>query len=87
MTKEFDNTNRGVLFNNIEDKREGKKDPDYRGRIDVDGTEYWLAGWINVAQKTGKRFLSLKVTPMEPRRTAGNGAQAGGPEYSDEIPF
>jgi uncharacterized protein (DUF736 family) len=56
---EYDNTNSGVLFAN-KYKEEGDSRPDFVGTIDVDGTEYRLAGWKNTS-KQGKRYISVKV--------------------------
>ena len=55
---EFDNTNRGSLFKN--DRKDDAKFPDYKGSINVDGTEYWLSAWIKVS-KDGAKFMSLSV--------------------------
>ena len=52
--------NSGVLFKN--DKKEGEKDPDYKGNINVGGTEYWLNAWIKTS-KAGAKFMSLSVKP------------------------
>lgn len=56
----YDNTDSGVLFQN--DKEGNEKRPDYKGTINVNGTDYELAGWKRVSQKSGKPFLSLKVS-------------------------
>jgi len=53
----------GVLFKN--DKKEKDNQPDYKGRITVDGEERWLAAWVKEA-KSGSKFMSLAVTPMDP---------------------
>lgn len=58
---EYDNTNRGVLF--IKNKK-NEKQPDYEGKIDIEGKEWALAGWKKQSAK-GTNFLSLKVS--EPR--------------------
>lgn len=42
---EFDNTNRGVLFNNKEKKTQDSH-PDYSGSINFNGVDCWLSGWI-----------------------------------------
>jgi uncharacterized protein (DUF736 family) len=63
MTREFDNTNRGVLFKN--DRKEQDNHPDYKGSINVDGVEFWLSAWIKQGDK-GK-FMSLSIKPKEQR--------------------
>jgi hypothetical protein len=40
---DYDNTNRGALFRNNDKTEENEKWPDYRGNINVNGTEYWLS--------------------------------------------
>jgi hypothetical protein len=55
----YDDTNRGVLFKN--DRKEGDRDPDYTGQINVAGAGFWLSAWINTAEKTGRKFMSLSV--------------------------
>lgn len=58
----YDNTNRGALFKN-DDKQEDTH-ADYRGNLNVGGTEYWLDAWIKTS-KAGKKFMSLSVKPKE----------------------
>lgn len=53
----FDNTNRGVLFNN--DRKTTDKHPDRTGSINVEGVDYFLDAWIK--EKDGKKFLSISV--------------------------
>jgi uncharacterized protein (DUF736 family) len=55
---EYDNNNRGSLFKN--DRKDDAKFPDYKGSINVDGTDYWLSAWIKVS-KDGQKFMSLSV--------------------------
>ena len=59
----YDNTNSGVLF--VNEDKQGKQ-PDYKGKIDIDGRELELAGWKRQSKRDGKTFLSLKV--QEPRQ-------------------
>ena len=64
MTKEYDNTNSGVLFRN-DRKQSGDNKPEYTGSLNVDGQEFWLSGWFREGKK-GK-FFSLSVTKKEDR--------------------
>ena len=42
--KKYDNTNKGTLYKN-DNKKE--KQPDYRGKINVNGIDFRISGWIN----------------------------------------
>jgi hypothetical protein len=81
MSQQYDNTNRGVLFKN--DRKESDNHPDYTGKIDVDGDEYWLSAWI----KTGKKgkFMSLSIKPRDDAKPAGK-PQAPRDDFDDELP-
>lgn len=79
MSEGYDNTNRGVLFKN--DRKEEDTHPDYKGHIDVDGTKYWLAAWINESEKvTGGKFMSITIKPKDeqPEGRSRTHASAGG---------
>lgn len=56
----YNNTNSGALFIN-EDKK-GDRHPDFKGPINIDGKDYFVSGWNNTAS-SGKKYISLKVTP------------------------
>jgi hypothetical protein len=73
----FDNTNRGALFNDAENKAKDE-DRDYAGTLNVDGREFWLSGWVKVSKK-GTKYLSLSVKPKD--------AAAAKPNIDDEIAF
>jgi uncharacterized protein (DUF736 family) len=58
----YDNTNSGVLFKN--DKKGNEKAPDYKGKVNIEGKEKEIAGWIREG-KSGK-FISIKISePMK----------------------
>ncbi len=86
---QYDNSNSGVLFKN-EEKREGKKDPDYRGQADIGGVLYWLDAWINEAKKDGRKFLSIRFKEKEGQKATPNSRPQPIPQKvdpDDEIPF
>jgi hypothetical protein len=74
----YDNTNTGLLKRN--DRKEKDSHPDYRGTINIDGTDYWLSGWLKVGREgtklAGQKFFSLSVTPMEDQQTRGGNRPA-----------
>jgi hypothetical protein len=59
--QEFDDTNRGVLFENTDKK--GDKSPDFGGDIDVNGTKYRLSGWK--ASTSRGKTIRLAVSAVE----------------------
>lgn len=69
MSKSFDDTNRGALF--VNERKEKDTHPDFTGRINVDGKDYWLSSWMKVS-KAGKKFMSLAVNPIEPKSANGD---------------
>lgn len=78
---EFDNTNRGVLFRN--ERKQTDRHPDYTGRININGTEYWLSGWVNEIRngaRAGQNMVSMTIgDPVDaPRPT---------PADFDKLPF
>jgi uncharacterized protein (DUF736 family) len=89
---QYDNTDRGVLFKN--DDKQGDSHPDYKGNINVNGTEFWLSAWIKTSDKTGKKFMSLSVKAKEQAQAqrpaakpAAKPAPSGFDDMDDDIPF
>ena len=74
----YDNTNTGILFKN--DVGDNPKRPAYKGKLDVGGVEYKLAGWIREG-KSGK-FISLKIDTDERKPVTKNTD-----DELDSIPF
>lgn len=90
MSQEYDNTNSGALFKN--DRKETDKHPDYKGSLNVDGSEFWLSSWIK-QDRNGKTYMSLSIQPKEEQRKptisqrAAPARQSARTEMDDEIPF
>ena len=80
---DYDKTNSGALFKN--DKEGGNPNwPDYKGTINVDGTDYWLSAWVKVGKK-GK-FMSLSVKPKDAPQSkpAPKAPPKGGSGFDDD---
>lgn len=39
----YDNTNKGAMWGNKD--KQSDNHPDFKGTINIEGTDYWLAGW------------------------------------------
>lgn len=78
----YDNTNSGALFKN--DKGDNEKWPDYKGKINVNGEDFWLSAWLKEG-KSGK-FFSLSVKPME-AKAQGKATKRAVDDMEDSIPF
>jgi uncharacterized protein (DUF736 family) len=96
MTKQYDNTNRGLLSRN--ERKEKDTHPDYKGNVNIDGVEYWLDGWMKERNdSSGKKFLSLSVKRKEvqptqasaPAKPAAKPSKpaSGFDDMDDDIPF
>jgi len=81
---EYDTTNRGSLFKN--DRKDDAKFPDYKGSINVDGTDYWLSAWIKVS-KDGNKFMSLSVKNKNADASLQPKKKVKQEEFDDSIPF
>jgi hypothetical protein len=85
----YDNTNTGALFRNNDKTEEHENWPDYRGNINVDGTEYWLSAWLKTS-KNGMKYMSLSIKPKDAdtaqsKKPAGGGARPH--DFDDQVPF
>jgi uncharacterized protein (DUF736 family) len=65
----YDNTNKGALFTN--DQKGNEKAPNYKGKLNVNGKEYEIAGWVR--QGNSGSFLSLTISePFKKDNPSGN---------------
>ena len=80
----YDNDLSGALFKN-EKRREGKKDPHYQGSCEIDGQEYWIAGWKK-RSKSGLPYMNLSFTPKADISKDANKSDKV-IEDDDDIPF
>ena len=64
---QYDNSNRGALWKNSE-MRPDKRDPQFQGKININGTDYMLAAWKPDPDKVGPKtpVLSLSVREKKP---------------------
>jgi hypothetical protein len=90
--KQWDDTNRGVMFDN--DKADNPNRPDYRGTLNVDGTEYRISAW-HKKSKGGVPFISMSVQPktesgqynQQERRPIPAVNQPVDTAFNDDVPF
>ena len=87
---EYDNTNSGTFF--VNDRKEKPNHPDYSGKINVEGKEYYLKGWKKTA-KSGTNFLSVALNPVDAAPGGGGGGggstgpKAASAPTNDNTPF
>ena len=81
---DYDNHNRGALFRNDDKDQNDDKDRDYNGTLDVEGTDYWISGWVRTS-KNGKKYLTLSIKPKQDKPPATNKSRAD--DFDDPIPF
>jgi hypothetical protein len=60
------------------------KDRDYSGSLNVDGTDYWISGYVRTS-KSGKKYLSLSIKPKQDKPPASNKSRAD--DFEDAVPF
>lgn len=80
--------NTGSLFKAKE--RATDRHPEYTGSINIDGREYWLAGWVKEGQS--QKYFSLAVKPKDEKQAPKQVAQTkGGPkafdDFKEDLPF
>jgi hypothetical protein len=76
----------GSIFAN--EKKAKDTHPDRTGSCVIDGTEYWVSGWLKKT-KDGKPFLSLSFKPKDTETKPKDGGLSGKTTADDlgDIPF
>jgi uncharacterized protein (DUF736 family) len=82
----YDNTNRGAIFKN--EQKSSDKQPDYKGKINVDGVEKQISLWLSTSQKDGKKFFSVQISePYQPQQQAPSGGLTVADVEKADLPF
>lgn len=79
----YDNTNRWTLNKN--DRKEKDTHPDYKGKLNVDGVDYWIDGWIK--EGANGKFISGSLKPVEQRPVVSTNGGSSFVDDADGIPF
>lgn len=88
MAKDYDNTNKGALFGN-DRKRDGKKDPDLQGKLNIDGEERWMSAWFFTYEKDGQKRRGINIALGDRVESKGEQKKPAGrfDDMKDDIPF
>jgi hypothetical protein len=81
----YDNNNTGIISKN--DKKDTDKHPDIKGQCEVDGVEYWVAGWVKERKDGTGKFYSLKFEPKEEQKKAAKPAKNTSFDDQNDDPF
>jgi uncharacterized protein (DUF736 family) len=74
---------KGVLFRN--DKSGNEKRPDYRGSAVINNVDYNLSAWIKSSQKTGDKYMSIKIEAKGEGKLARTGEPQRQPTKKPEV--
>lgn len=79
----YDNTNTFTLGRN-KFKEEGTKQPDYKGKANIDGVEKEISAWIRVGPD-GNKFFSGTI--QDPYKKEEKAERSNKRDFSDDVPF
>ena len=78
--------NTGAIFKN--DKKTAENQPDYRGKMMVDGKEWEISLWIRESQATGLKYFSAAIKEPFVKPTEASPVQTPKQDESDDgMPF
>ena len=85
IVNDYDDTNRGVLFKN--NRKATENQPDYTGKLNIEGTERYLSAWIKES-KAGNKFFSMSLgKPVAEVQEKGSASAKTADFVDSEIPF
>jgi hypothetical protein len=64
----YDNTNTGLISKN--DKKTTDAHPNIKGQCDIEGVQYWVAGWLKQRNDGSGSFYSLKFERKDAKPAA-----------------
>ena len=87
MADSYDNTNRGSIWKN--DRKEKDTHPDFKGSVNVEGTEYWVSAWKRRPGANPKApSLSFSVQKKDEQQAAQSApAPQATADFDSDIPF
>ncbi len=85
MQQQYDNTNKGGLWNNPK-AQQNPKAPHFNGKINVGGKEYWIAMWNNNTQGNAKApVFKVQVTDPDTVQRPQGGYQQPQQQYQQPM--
>ena len=78
--------NSGTLFKN--DRKEKDTHADYKGSVLIEGTEYWISGWLKGGQNGKAKFMSLAFNAKDgqaKKPTPAPSQERGNPHHGDPV--
>tara|TARA_B100001939_G_C16645420_1_gene489460 strand:- start:78 stop:353 length:276 start_codon:yes stop_codon:yes gene_type:complete len=87
---QFEDCGEGVLF--TEDNKKSDRSPDMTGSIEIEGKAYRIVAWNRVGTRSGKEFLSIKVSPQREKsqqepQSSQNQSPPAQTFTNDDVPF
>jgi uncharacterized protein (DUF736 family) len=83
--------NSGAIFKN--DKKTADNQPDYRGKINVEGKELEISLWVKTAQ-SGVKYMSAAIKelwvapdPAPVLQNTSDKIKSAADEFEDDLPF
>lgn len=86
---QYDNTNRGAMWNNA--NKQSDNHPDLSGSINIEGVEYWISGWKRRSDSSPNApVVSLSIRPKDQQsapKPQPAPVQQAPADFEDDIPW